>query len=555
MGVVITAFEPRDGLLDAVRGAVAQAQCVVVVDDGSRGDDAERVLARAAQEGAQVVRLGANRGIAAALNAGVARLRETPLCTHVLTLDQDSVLPDSYVDLLLAASAAAAADGIDVAMTGPGHVGSMHRPTADGSAVREYEIGTEPIQSGLLIPLDVLDELGGFDEGLFIDGVDSDFYLRARRARRACVIAPGAELAHRLGRGHQVSVAGRSVELTVASNFRYYYQGRNLVTLVRRYAGTAPAWSAGAILREARHLALVTAAVPGRQARLREVAAGLRDGVRGRSGRRPDPDRSARLEGVATDPRVSVCMAAYNGEQYIGEQLASILEQLGPTDEVVVVDDASRDATVAVVEGIADPRIRLVRQEANAGYVRTFERALRETRGDVLLLADQDDVWLPGRVAAMVADLREADIVATNLVTLDGPETIRGPFGQRDWHLRAADSRRPVRNVLGILAGNRPYYGCAMGVRREALDAGVLPFPAFLDESHDLWLALYGILSRSIVHDERRTLARRYHASNASPNRPRGVVPVLRSRWMLVRCVVEIVRRRQRGRKPERSIS
>ena len=70
--------------------------------------------------------------------------------------------------------------------------------------------------------------------------------------------------------------------------------------------------------------------------------------------------------------RVSVCLAAHDGAAHIGEQLASILEQLGAHDEVVVVDDASTDVTVAVVEAIGDPRIRLVRNEINVGYVRAF---------------------------------------------------------------------------------------------------------------------------------------------------------------------------------------
>lgn len=245
-------------------------------------------------------------------------------------------------------------------------------------------------------------------------------------------------------------------------------------------------------------------------------------------------------------PRVSVCLATFNGERWVAEQLASILTQLGPADEVVVVDDASSDGTVAAVRAVGDPRIVVEARAENRGYVRTFEEALRLARGTFLLLADQDDVWLPGRVEAMVEALGRTHVVATNLATLGGPEAIRGPYGQSDWRLRASDSGRGLRNVAGVLAGNRPYYGCAMGVHRDALAAGLLPFPTFLHESHDLWLALYGNLIGGMTHLELRSLARRFHDTNQTPNRPRGVVAALRSRLLLLRCIASLLARRSR---------
>lgn len=249
-----------------------------------------------------------------------------------------------------------------------------------------------------------------------------------------------------------------------------------------------------------------------------------------------------------------MCMATYRGSQLVEEQLASILEQLGPDDEVVVVDDASPDATADVVAAIGDPRIRLVRAPVNRGYVRTFEAALGLARGDVVFLADQDDIWRPGRVAAMRAALAEADVVATNLATLGQGDTLRGPFGQPDWHLRAADSGHHTRNVLGILAGNRPYFGCAMAVRRSAL-TGILPIPGFLTESHDLWIALWGNLNGSIRHLEIRSLDRRLHGDNQTPDRPRGIAAVLRSRLTLLRSIGVILGRRLRAARTARRSS
>ena len=83
--------------------------------------------------------------------------------------------------------------------------------------------------------------------------------------------------------------------------------------------------------------------------------------------------------------RASICMATYNGAEFVEEQLASILAQLGTDDEIVIVDDASKDDTVAKIRELTDPRIRLIEAAANQGYVRSFEQAVRASRGAVNL--------------------------------------------------------------------------------------------------------------------------------------------------------------------------
>ena len=79
-------------------------------------------------------------------------------------------------------------------------------------------------------------------------------------------------------------------------------------------------------------------------------------------------------------------MAAYNGGAFVEAQLHSILAQLKPQDEVVIVDDGSTDDTLQRIAQIGDARIRLLRHEKNAGVVATFEDALRSATGDVLFL-------------------------------------------------------------------------------------------------------------------------------------------------------------------------
>lgn len=245
-----------------------------------------------------------------------------------------------------------------------------------------------------------------------------------------------------------------------------------------------------------------------------------------------------------TSRSVSVCMATYNGAAYLREQIDSILEELRDDDEIVIVDDASTDGTVSIVAEYADPRIRLVRNERNLGYVRTFERALSLASRDVILLSDQDDVWIDGRRDALVT-ASASGFAASNLLTLDERAPLPSPLTGRPWRLRAQEHGGGLGNELSILAGNIPYYGCAMAVDRDALGL-VLPFPAYLTESHDLWIATIANVARRMTHLEQPTLLRRVHEENASSSRPRGIGAALRSRLLLLRLYVEARRRLHR---------
>ncbi len=293
MTAVITAFDPGEGLLAVVASVLGQVNSVVVVDDGSRAAGALRVLGACERLGCSVLRRGDNGGIAAALNSGVAQALSAAVPpSDVLTLDQDSEIPKGYVAAAVLAREAAERCGIRVGMTAPERVTGLPRRvrgSRDGVL-----LGGEPIQSGLLVPSSVLRTVGRFDESLFIDGVDSDFYLRCLDAGLAVVLVPGTTLAHRLGSRHPVRFLGRplvlrgsGVEVTHARPFRYYYLTRNRIALVRAHARRHPGWAAGQLLGLARHLALVLTLVPGRGERARWVLHGIRDGVRGVSGRAP----------------------------------------------------------------------------------------------------------------------------------------------------------------------------------------------------------------------------------------------------------------------------
>jgi glycosyltransferase involved in cell wall biosynthesis len=121
-----------------------------------------------------------------------------------------------------------------------------------------------------------------------------------------------------------------------------------------------------------------------------------------------------------TEIRVSVIMPAYNAEQTVSRAIESALAQTEPRCEVLVIDDASSDATADIVARIADQdrRVHLLRNNTNRGPAGSRNHGLAVARGDWIALLDADDTFAPHRIATLIAlgALHGADIVADNLL-------------------------------------------------------------------------------------------------------------------------------------------
>jgi GT2 family glycosyltransferase len=232
-------------------------------------------------------------------------------------------------------------------------------------------------------------------------------------------------------------------------------------------------------------------------------------------------------------------MAAYNGERYIRDQIASILPQLKVGDELVIVDDCSTDRSVSIIEAFQDKRIVLLRNSQNGGVLKAFERALRNASGELIFLADQDDLWREDKVQKITGLFHarpEVSLVQSAIEVIDAEgNTLAVPNS-------TAKRFRP--GVFQTLISNR-YQGSAMAFRRPILEYS-LPFPDDVP-MHDMWIGIMNQLVGKAAFIEDRLLYFRRHGNNVSPSRHAPLIKMLRWRWSLVKNLVPILVRRSRS--------
>lgn len=178
---------------------------------------------------------------------------------------------------------------------------------------------------------------------------------------------------------------------------------------------------------------------------------------------------------------VSVCMATYNGESFVRQQLESIVSQLDFGDELIISDDSSSDGTVSIINAFSDPRIRLFEGQSFRSPVQNFEHALRQARGEIILLSDQDDIWLPNKLD-VVREIFAGEVARPLLVVLDA---VVVDEAERELFPSVLQKLNAGPGFWKNLYDNR-YLGCCMAFSKDLL-AKALPFPRNIP-MHDMWL-------------------------------------------------------------------
>ncbi len=185
----------------------------------------------------------------------------------------------------------------------------------------------------------------------------------------------------------------------------------------------------------------------------------------------------------------SVLLAAYNGEKYIAEQLASILPQLSAGDELLVSDDSAISATFLAVEPFMDDcRVKYLRGPQK-GVDANKQFLLEQCSGDVAFLCDQDDVWLPEKVEKVMREIESGAACVLHDAYLTDAQLNKS--GETLFKIRNA-KKGIIRNII-----KNAYTGACMALTREAFEAA-LPFPSDIP-MHDQWLGLMAEKTGKVV--------------------------------------------------------
>ena len=214
---------------------------------------------------------------------------------------------------------------------------------------------------------------------------------------------------------------------------------------------------------------------------------------------------------------ISVAMTTYNGEKYVKEQLESILEQTKPVDEIVIMDDKSTDETVEIIKIQEKSEVKIILEvnKENVGYIENFRRAIKKTKGDIIFLCDQDDVWYKGKVEVM-SELMENG----NIGVLCSKYDLIDTFGK---HIKSEDMKFSGDMNIGddliaqikfseLLFGNIAP-GCTYCFTKEIKQLYLrrINNPII----HDYAICLIGATQGKLYYFNRKTMEYRLHGSNS----------------------------------------
>ncbi|MBI5418628.1 MAG: glycosyltransferase family 2 protein [Deltaproteobacteria bacterium] len=218
--------------------------------------------------------------------------------------------------------------------------------------------------------------------------------------------------------------------------------------------------------------------------------------------------------------RVSVAMCTYNGGAFLREQLDSIASQTRLPDETVVFDDRSSDAdaTVEILKDFAAKApfpVRVTVNTQNIGSTKNFEQAIRACTGGIIVLSDQDDVWLPDKLARIEAVFSSSPRIGVVFTDGEVVDDALRPLGYRLWQAfgftRKMQRRLSTGEATEVLLKYNVVTGATMAFRSEYVPL-VVPFP----EScvHDWWIALLVSFIADLAMIPEPLIKYRQHSAN-----------------------------------------
>jgi glycosyltransferase involved in cell wall biosynthesis len=189
-------------------------------------------------------------------------------------------------------------------------------------------------------------------------------------------------------------------------------------------------------------------------------------------------------------------VCTYNGARFLPEQLESFRQQTLQPDELIISDDCSTDETVKLIEDfakVASFSVQLKVNQQNLGSTKNFERTIERCAGNLIFLADQDDVWLPQKIARIVEEFEKKPDVGLFFSDAELVNENLEPLKQNLWHFTfdaKAQKRWLSEKIFETLLWQNVVTGATAAFRAE-FKAAFLPIPNDVPNLiHDAWIAL-----------------------------------------------------------------
>lgn len=216
--------------------------------------------------------------------------------------------------------------------------------------------------------------------------------------------------------------------------------------------------------------------------------------------------------------KVSIAMCTYNGEQFISEQLESMMKQTRLPDELIVCDDRSTDRTIEILNTFkanAPFPVSIMINELQLGSTKNFEKAIQHCSGDIIFLADQDDVWDSNKIAIMESRFQDPEVgmVFTNAAMVNQDLHALGYSLWESIPFTEAEQERLVSKPLDVMIRKNVVTGAAMAFRAKLTE---IVLPVTNNWVHDAWIAiLISCLKNTKVEIIDKPLIKyRQHANN-----------------------------------------
>ncbi len=220
-------------------------------------------------------------------------------------------------------------------------------------------------------------------------------------------------------------------------------------------------------------------------------------------------------------PHIDILLATYNGERFIEEQIRSVLAQTYASWRLIIRDDGSNDTTRAIIRRFREAypeKITIIEDNiTNLGACRNFGRLLEHSTADFAMFCDQDDVWLPTKIAVTLEKMKELSVrcgddkpllVYTDMHVVDESLSV---ISESFWKNQAFNPE--IGKSLGRFLVSNVATGCTVMMNRKLRDLAVpVPNEAMM---HDWWVGLLSVALGANDYVREPTMLYRQHAGNA----------------------------------------